>query len=186
MFGLGKKNKKGKQLRLEHRGKHLRISRTGGVALRVGKKVGPVNLTANTSKGVRASTRITKGMHIALQNSRVQLIGRWRTGPLGFNLSKRGVSASVNNKVGSFNFLKPNYSSFKLAGIHLRGKKAAYLQLAYMTVIAGAFLLMFAIRLAIWLSWLGILFLRFLWDFIIGIMFGVSDNSDDGGGSDSN
>ena len=35
MFGLGHKDKDGKQVRIEHRGKYTRASRTGGVALRV-------------------------------------------------------------------------------------------------------------------------------------------------------
>lgn len=44
MFGLGKKDKDGRQVRIEHRGKNIRASRTGGVAARVEKKVGPVVL----------------------------------------------------------------------------------------------------------------------------------------------
>ncbi len=40
MFGLGKKNEDGKQVRIEHRGKFTRASRTGGVAVRGEKKVG--------------------------------------------------------------------------------------------------------------------------------------------------
>ena len=109
MIGLGKKDEDGKQVRIEHRGKYTRASRTGGVAVRAEKKIGSVNVTANSSKGVRASTRIANGTRVALQNGRVQLIGRWRAGPFGFNLSKTGVSASVKNKAGTFNFLKPQY-----------------------------------------------------------------------------
>ena len=134
MIGLGKQDKDGKQVRIEHRGKYTRASRTGGVAVRAEKKIGSVNLTANSSKGVRASTRIANGTRVALQNGRVQLIGRWRAGPLGFNLSKTGVSASFKNKAGTFNFLKPQYSSFKFAGVQLRGKKAAQLQVIYMLI----------------------------------------------------
>jgi hypothetical protein len=40
MFGLGRKDKDGKQVRIEHRGKYTRASRTGGVALRAEKKLG--------------------------------------------------------------------------------------------------------------------------------------------------
>ena len=131
MIGLGKKDEDGKQVRIEHRGKYTRASRTGGVAVRAEEKVGPVNLTANSSKGLRASTRVANGTRVALQNGRFQLIGRWRAGPHGFNLSKTGVSASVKNKAGTLNFLKPQYSSFKFAGVQLRGKKAAQLQVIY-------------------------------------------------------
>jgi hypothetical protein len=127
MFGLGKKDGDGKQVRIEHRGTFTRASRTGGLAVRAEKKTGPVNLTANSSQGLRASTRIANGTRVALQNGRFQLIGRWRAGPLGFNLSKTGASASVKNRAGTFNFLKPKHSSFKLAGVQMRGRKAAQL-----------------------------------------------------------
>jgi len=141
MFGFGKKDEDDKQVRIEHRGKYTRVSRTGGLSVRGEKKVGPVNLTANSSKGLRASTRIANGTRVALKSGRLQLIGRWRAGPLGFNLSKTGASASVKNKPGTFNFLKPQYSSFKFAGVQLRGKKAAQLQLAYMTIMALVFVI---------------------------------------------
>ena len=122
MFGFGKKDEDGKQVRIEHRGKHIRASRTGGIAVRGEQSVGRVNVAANSWKGVRASSRIANGTRVALQRGRLQLIGRWRAGPLGFNLSKTGVSGSLKNGAGSFNFLKPQYSSFKLSGVHLRGK----------------------------------------------------------------
>ena len=80
MFGLGKKDKDSKQVRIEHRGQHTRASRTGGVSVRGEQKAGPVNITANSSKGLRASTRIANGTRVALQNGRFQLIGRWRQG----------------------------------------------------------------------------------------------------------
>ena len=131
LFGLGRKDKQGKQVRIEHRGKFTRASRTGGVALRAEKKLGRVNVTASTSKGIRLSTKATKNVRVALQSGHFRLIGRWKSGPWGFNLSKTGYSASYKNKMGTFNFLKPQYSSFKFAGIHLRGKKAADLQMGY-------------------------------------------------------
>lgn len=37
-FNLGKKDQYGKQRRIEHRAKNLRISRTGGVALPCARK----------------------------------------------------------------------------------------------------------------------------------------------------
>lgn len=175
MFGFGKKDEDGKQVRIEHRGKYTRASRTGGVAVRAEEKVGPVNLTANSSKGLRASTRVANGTRMALQNGRFQLISRWRAGPLGFNLSKTGVSASVKNKAGTFNFLKPQYSSFKFAGVQLRGKKAAQLQAIYMLVTAAVVLLAFMARAAIYLLWLVALPILFVWDLLVGFVQGVRD-----------
>ena len=175
MIGLGKKDEDGKQVRIEHRGKYTRASRTGGVAVRAEQKVAPVNLTANSSKGVRASTRIANGTRVALQNGRFQLIGRWRAGPLGLNLSKTGVSASVKNKAGAFNFLKPQYSSFKFAGVQLRGKKAAQLQLIYMMIMAAAVLAVFGARLLVFALWLVALPFLFLWDLLFGFVKGVRD-----------
>jgi hypothetical protein len=46
------------------------------VSVRGEQKAGPINLTANSSKGLRASTRIANGTRDALQNGRFQLIGR--------------------------------------------------------------------------------------------------------------
>lgn len=175
MIGLGKKDDDGKQVRIEHRGKYTRASRTGGVAVRAEEKVGPVNLTANSSKGLRASTRVANGTRVALQNGRFQLIGRWRAGPLGFNLSKTGVSASVKNRAGTFNFLKPQHSSFKFAGVQLRGKKAAQLQVIYMLFIAAVVLLAFMARAAIYLLWFVALPILFVWDLLVGFVQGVRD-----------
>ena len=173
MFGLGKKDEDGKQVRIEHRGKHTRASRTGGVSVRGEQKLGPVNLTANSSKGLRASTRIANGTRVALQNGRFQLIGRWRAGPLGFNLSKTGISASVKNKAGTFNFLKPQYSSFKFAGVQLRGKKAAQLQIMYMLIMAAVFAVVFGVKLLVFLLWLLALPILFIWDMAVGFVRGA-------------
>lgn len=175
MFGLGKKDKDGKQVRVEHRGKHTRASRTGGVSVRAEQKVGPANLTANSSKGLRASTRIANGTRVALQNGRFQLIGRWQAGPMGFNLSKTGASASVKNRAGTFNFLKPQYSSFKIAGVQLRGKKAAQLQLIYMLITASVFAVTFGVRLIAFVLWLLALPFLFTWDFAVGFVNGAKN-----------
>lgn len=176
MVGISKKDEDGKQVRIEHRGKYTRASRTGGVAVRGEKKVGPVNLTANSSKGLRASTRIANGTRVALQNGRFQLIGHWRAGPLGFNLSKTGVSASVKNKAGTFNFLKPQYSSFKFAGVQLRGKKAAQLQIIYMLIMAAVFAVVFGVRLLLFLLWLFALPVLFIWDMTVGFVQGLRNS----------
>jgi len=134
VLNIGKKDEQGRQRRIEHRGRNLRASRTGGVALRAQAKAAGVNLTANTSRGARVSTSAGKGTQVALQNGRFILRGRYGSGPLRFNLSKSGVSLSAKTPVGSFNFTKPNRSSVKIAGIQLRGQKAAYLQAAYLAI----------------------------------------------------
>ena len=139
--------------------------------MRAEEKIGPVNLTANTSKGLRVNTRIAHGARAALQNGQFRLIGRWHAGPLGINLSKSGVSASMKNKVGTFNLLKPNYSSFKVAGIQLRGKNAANLQMIYMLILAVAA----GVRLVVFALWLLMLLALFLWDFMVGFVNGAQD-----------
>jgi len=131
-FNLGKKDTYGKQRRIEHRAKNLRISRTGGVALRTQAKVAGLTVTANTKHGLRMSSRLAKDTQVALQNGRFVLRGRYGRGPTRLNLSKSGVSVSTRNPLGTFNWMKPNRSSVKIAGIQLRGKKAANIQLFYM------------------------------------------------------
>ena len=178
MFGLGKKDKDGRQSRIKHRGKYLRISRTGGIALRAEQKLGPVNVTVNTSRGVRTSVRLTKGMSFALQNGRTQLIGRWRDGPFAFNLSKTGFSASIKNQAGSFNFVKPQYSSFKVLGGHVRGKKAAQMQLIYMAFTASLFLVVIGVGIALWLCWFALITVLFLFDLLYGFVRGLVTHQD--------
>tara|TARA_B100000795_G_scaffold240718_1_gene203047 strand:- start:621 stop:1181 length:561 start_codon:yes stop_codon:yes gene_type:complete len=131
MFGIGRKDKQGKQVRIEHRGKFTRLSRTKGAAVRAEKKLLGINFTVNSSAGIRASKKITKSIRVAIQNGNFRLIGRWKSGPLSLNLSKSGFSASYKNRMGTFNFLKPKYSSFKFAGIQYRGKAAMSMQILY-------------------------------------------------------
>jgi len=173
MFGLGRKDKEGRQVRLEHRGRNLRASRTGGLAARAETRLGPVNATVNTATGVRLSTRVAKGTHVALQRGRFRLQGRWKAGPLGFNLSKSGVSASVRTSTGTFNFLKPRYSSFKFAGVQVRGKNAIYLQLATLALAGAALLAVLLVRLVIFAGWLAYLAAAFLADLIAGFTRGA-------------
>ncbi|MFW5828076.1 MAG: hypothetical protein ACOCU4_08285, partial [Alkalispirochaeta sp.] len=66
MFNIGKKDEYGRQRRIEHRGKYLRASRTGGVSLRAQTKAAGLNITGNTSHGIRVSTRIAKGTNVAV------------------------------------------------------------------------------------------------------------------------
>ena len=173
MLKIGKNDRDDKQVRIEHTGKHTRASRTGGVSVRAEKKIGPVNLTANSSRGLRASTRISNGLRVAMQNGRFQLIGRWRSGPIALNLSKTGVSASFRNSAGAFNFLKPQYSSFKLAGVHIRGRKAAQFQFIYMIFIASAFIINVAVRFIIFFIWLIYLLLLFVGGLVTGFIRGA-------------
>ncbi len=181
MLNFRKKDKDGRQVRVEHRGRHSRASRTGGVALRAEKKLGSAKVTASTSEGVRVSRRIAKGARVAFQNSRFQLIGRWQTGPLNFNLSKTGVTASAKTGMGTFNLFKPKRSSFKFAGIQFRGKKAAELQAFYMIFNAAVMAVVFGVQLAIFVLrllwrmilfalWLSVLVASFLRDFVAGFV----------------
>lgn len=169
MFGWGKKDEHGSQTRLEHRGEHIRASRTGGVAARAEKKLGRVNATINTSRGLRLSTRLTRGARIGFQNGRAQFIGRWRSGPVALNMSKTGVSASIKNKAGTFNFMKPRYSSFKFGGIQIRGKNAAAAQLVFMTLSLAWQGLIQLTQITVWLLWFMSLIVVFIRDVLAGL-----------------
>jgi hypothetical protein len=118
--------------RIEYRGKNLRVSRTGGVSAKKTISKDGYGATINTNHGVRLHKRLFKGARVGLQNGNFQFIGRYKSGPFNFNVSKSGVSTSIKNKRGSYNLFKPNYSSFKMAGVQLRGKNAAILQLVFM------------------------------------------------------
>lgn len=131
-LNIGRKDSGGRQKRIEHRGKYLRVSRTGGVALRAQKKIAGINVTGNTKNGLRLSTRVAKKTQIALQNGRFVLRGRYGPDAAKLNVSKSGVSVSSKTAMGSFNWISPSRSSFKFAGIQLRGKKAALLQFFYL------------------------------------------------------
>ncbi|EFI36050.1 Helix-hairpin-helix DNA-binding class 1 [Desulfonatronospira thiodismutans ASO3-1] len=137
-LNIGRKDEYGKQRRIEHRGKYLRASRTGGVALRAQAKAMGANLTANTNRGFRVSTTPLKNTQVALQNGRFVLRGRYSHGPFQFNLSKTGVTASTRNRLGTFNWIKPQRSSAKLFGVQFRGRKAVNLQVLYMLFAAVA------------------------------------------------
>jgi hypothetical protein len=123
------KGKDGRLKRIEYRGKYLRASRTGGMALRAQTKLTGINLTANSNHGLRASVRVAKGTQVAFQNGRFILRGRYGKGSTKLNLSKSGVSVSTKTNVGTINWFKPRYSSAKIGGIQVRGKNALYLHL---------------------------------------------------------
>ena len=151
MFNIGKKDERGRQKRIEHRGKYLRASRTGGVSLRAQTKAAGLTVTGNTKHGVRVSTRIAKGTNVALQNGQLRLKGRYGKGPTKLNLSKSGVSVSSKNALGTFNWSNPNRSSAKIAGVQMRGKKAANLQMLYLLFMLLANLIKFSVMLLVWL-----------------------------------
>jgi len=87
--------------------------------------------TINTNHGLRLHKRLFRGARVGLQNGNFQFIGRYSKGPFNFNVSGSGVSTSIKNKRGSYNLFKPNYSSFKMGGVQVRGKYAKTLQLIY-------------------------------------------------------
>ena len=151
MFNIGEKDEYGTQKRIEHRGKYLRASRTGGVSLRAQTKAAGLNVTGNTTHGIRVSTRITKGTNVAVQNGRLRLRGRYGKGPTKLNLSKSGVSFSTKNGLGTFNWTNPNRSSAKIGGVQMRGKKAANLQMIYLAIMLVVNLIKLAGMLMIWI-----------------------------------
>lgn len=140
-FNLGQRDEYGQQRRLEHRGRHLRVSRTGGASLRAQTKAAGVNLAANSQHGIRVSRTIGRKTQLALQNGRLVFRGRYGSGATKLNLSKTGATFSTRNALGSFNWVKPNRSAAKVFGVQVRGKKAANLQIAYM-VLQGLIALM--------------------------------------------
>lgn len=149
MFG---RDADGRLKRIEYRGKHLRASRTGGVALRAQTKAAGVNLTANTNRGMRVSARVAEGTQAAFQNGRFILRGCYGEGPTKLNLSKSGVSISTKTDTGSINWFKPGYSSAKIGGVQVRGKKAVYLQLVVALVQLVAYLALFLVQAVVVLA----------------------------------
>jgi hypothetical protein len=146
---IGKKDEYGKQRRIEHRGKYLRASRTGGVSLRAQAKAAGFSLTANSRHGVRISRTIAKNTQVAMQNGRFVLRGRYGKGATKMNLSKSGVSFSTRNRLGTFNWSRPLRSSAKIAGVQLRGRKAALLQLIYLLFAIVAAVVSFLVKFVV-------------------------------------
>jgi hypothetical protein len=158
--------------RIEYRGKNLRVSRTGGVSATKTVSKNGYAATVNTNHGLRLHKRLFRGARMGFQRGNFQFIGRYSSGPFNFNISKGGVSTSVKNKRGSYNLFKPNYSSFKMAGVQVRGKNAAILQLIFMafSLLATVFkLLWHAGTATLWILFLSI---KWLVDFVIGFYKG--------------
>ena len=144
-----KKDADGRIKRIEYRGRHLRASRTGGVALRAQTKMAGINLTANTASGLRISTRVAKGTQVGFQNGRFVLRGRYGSGPTKLNLSKSGISVSSKTDIGTINWFRPRYSSAKIGGIQVRGKNAVYLHLIVGIFQIVAYLLLFLAQIIV-------------------------------------
>ena len=164
--------KKEPQKRIEYRGKNVRVSRTGGLSATKTFKGDGYGATINTNHGVRLHKRLFRGTRMGFQNGNFQFIGRYNSGPFNFNISKTGVSTSLKNKRGSYNLLKPNYSSFRLGGIQIRGKNAATFQLIYMLIILCVNFVKIFWHIFTSILWFGFLILKWFIDFLIGFFKG--------------
>jgi len=172
-LNLGKKDEYGRQRRIEHRGRYLRASRTGGVALRAQARAAGMNITANTSRGFRVSGTPAKNTQVAMQNGRFILRGRYGRGPTKMNLSKTGVTFSTRNKLGSFNWMKPKRSSAKIAGVQVRGQNAAILQSIYMLFMAVGMALKMVFSMLVMLFHLSVALFRFLYHLALAMPYGM-------------
>lgn len=126
-----KQGKHGRLLRLGLQGRSVRLSRTGGFALRHQIKKRGVTITGNSSTGIRASKRVARGTQIAIQNGRPILRGRYTAGSSNLNLSRSGLSASVRNRVGALNWSHPRRSSASIGGLQFRGGTALTIHFLY-------------------------------------------------------
>ena len=170
-------NNKTPQKRIEYRGENVRVSRTGGVAATKTLKGDGHAITLNTNHGARLHKRLFKGARMGFQNGNFQFIGRYHSGPFNFNVSKTGVSSSIKNKRGSYNFLKPNYSSFKFGGVQVRGKNAATFQMIYMVLILIVNSIKILWHLSVSFLWFSFLAAKWLVDFSIGFVKGFKTST---------
>lgn len=160
--------------RIEYRGDNIRVSRTGGVSARKNISKDGYGATINTNHGIRLHKRLFSGARVGLQNGNFQFIGRYNSGPFNFNVSKSGVSTSIKNKRGSYNLLKPNYSSFKMGGMQVRGKNAATLQLIFMLFQLSINIVKLLWYILVNLLWFIVLIIRWLIDFLKGFYKGFN------------
>lgn len=132
----------------------LRLSRTGGLSAGWHPFRG---VTFNTQHGFRVS-KTRKGLTLGIQSGRLVFRGRWNLGKFfRLNLSKTmGFSLSWKNELGALNLTRPQYSSAKLFGIQVRGKRAHSLQMYYLLF-----------RLIVWACQATVLVI--IWMFIIAI-----------------
>ena len=177
MSSTNSKDKNNPSKRIEYKGENVRVSRTGGVSATKTFKDDGVGATINTKHGLRLHKRLFKGARMGFQNGNFQFIGRYNSGPFNFNVSKNGFSISLKNNRGSYNIFKPNYSSFKLGGIQVRGKNAATFQMIYMVIILFVNLIKLSWYIFISILWFLFLTLKWIVDFTIGFFKGVRLNS---------
>lgn len=170
-------NSKPPKKRIEYRGKIVRVSRTGGVSATKTLSKEGYGATINTNHGVRLHKRLFKGARMGFQRGNFQFIGRYKGGPFNFNISKGGVGTSIKNKRGSYNLFKPNYSSFKLGGVQLRGKNAATLQLLFLALSLFINIFKFLWRISMAVVWFVFLAIKWLVDFLIGFYRGYTSNN---------
>ena len=168
---MSPKDKKPKK-RIEYRGKNIRVSRTSGVSATKTISEDGYGATINTNHGVRLHKRLFRGARVGLQNGNFQFIGRYKGGPFNFNVSKSGVSTSIKNKRGSYNLFKPNYSSFKMGGVQLRGKNAATLQVIFMLFQLIINMIKLFWHITVNVLWFIFLILKWIVDFICGFYKG--------------
>ena len=161
--------------RIEYRGKNVRVSRTGGVSATKTYKRDGVGATINTKHGLRLHKRLFKRARMGFQNGNFQFIGRYKSGPFNFNISKNGVSTSLKKKRGSYNILKPNYSSFKLGGVQVRGKNAATFQMIFMLIILFVNFIKVFWHIFISILWFSFLSIKWIVDFTIGFFKGFRE-----------
>lgn len=148
----------------------LRASRTGGA----NAAYHPVRgITFNTKYGVRAS-KTFKGLTLGFQGKNAVFRGRWssKNGLLNTNLSRSGLSFSTKSKYGTYNWTKPNYSSFKFAGIQLRGKNAAGLAFIFAILTLIPVLIKFAFNLLLF-AFHATVFIARCCIFVLSLLFKV-------------
>jgi hypothetical protein len=152
---IGKEPMKRIEGKLQTPGKkfRLRLSRTGGLNAGWHPFRG---VTLNSKHGLRVS-KTFKGLTTGLQGGKLILRGRWSTsnGLLNTNLSKSGLSFSTKSRFGTYNWTNPNRSSFKFAGIQVRGKKAAgpaFIFALFAILVGTVQALIYLLKLALWLT----------------------------------
>jgi hypothetical protein len=175
MSSTNTKDNNNPQKRIEYRGKNIRVSRTGGVSATKTFSGDGYGATINTKHGIRFHKRLFKGARMGFQNGNFQFIGRYNSGPFNFNISKNGFSTSLKNERGSYNIFKPNYSSFKLGGVQLRGKNAATFQLIYMLVILFVNFIKLFWHIFTSILWFSFLSIKWVVDFITGFFKGYRE-----------
>jgi len=157
-----------------------RLSRTS----EVNASYHPVKgVTLNNKYGLRVSKSF-KGLTLGVQGGKSVVRGRWssKKGGLNANLSKSGLSFSSKHKFGTINWSKPQYSSFRFAGLQFRGKKAAQLGLWFwmfsilfklvLSVIKFTFQTIILLgRTLIWLSKIIWLLVVFIFDIALLLFF---------------